>query len=87
MTRIASPVLMIRERDRSTEGTRRAHTAQTAIDSHLVADAAGRCTACGEPEPCSTRRRAYEELFGVGALPQRRPNALLGVLTRPRIFA
>ncbi len=44
------------------------------IERHTVGTPAGRCAACGEPEPCRTRNAAHAALWVAGRhLPRRRP--------------
>ena len=43
------------------------------LQRHLVATRGGRCDACGEQEPCSTRQRLAAALADAGHLPRRRP--------------
>lgn len=49
-----------------------APAAQLVIEAHLNSDAGGRCTGCGEIEPCPQRNLAHAALLGHGLLPQRR---------------
>lgn len=50
-------------------------TAQRVLDRHVIADAGGRCAACGEMEPCRHRVLAQIALLSHGRLPRRRPMA------------
>jgi hypothetical protein len=49
--------------------------AQLVIDKHIQTDAGGRCTQCGEVEPCSSRQAAHLAFETYGGLPRRRQGA------------
>jgi hypothetical protein len=54
--------------------------AQFLLEQHI--SRTGRCTACGEPEPCGTTVEAQKLMARYGRLPRRRPG-----LTRPDLCA
>ena len=54
-----------------------ARSAHRIIGVHTGSDAAGRCRACLEFEPCRQRTLAHMALLGHGELPRRRPGAAL----------
>ena len=45
--------------------------AQAELYEHLLGDTGGRCTLCGEPEPCRRRNAVTTTILGYGRLPQR----------------
>lgn len=61
--------------------------AQTELYEHLLADAGGRCTGCGELEPCRRRNALTITILGYGSLPRRRPGRTKAGLRRKVIPA
>jgi hypothetical protein len=47
---------------------------QEELERHLVTGLDGRCTACGDPEPCRRRYELSAAFFACGVLPRRRPS-------------
>jgi hypothetical protein len=45
---------------------------QEELERHLVTGLDGRCTACGNPEPCRRRYELSAAFFACGVLPKRR---------------
>jgi hypothetical protein len=56
--------------------------AQAELYEHLLADAGGRCTSCGEREPCSRRNALNATILDYGQLPKRRPGRTKAGLRR-----
>ncbi|GLY08612.1 hypothetical protein [Actinoplanes sp. NBRC 101535] len=49
--------------------------AQSQLDRHIAPSADGRCSVCGEEDPCSPRRVALRVFGRYGILPRRWPGA------------
>ena len=49
--------------------------AEAELYRHLTTRPDGRCTACGQLEPCDARYRAQAVFLHYGVLPKRRPGA------------
>jgi hypothetical protein len=55
---------------------------QAELYEHLFVDAGGRCTGCGELEPCRRRYELHQALLRYGCLPRRVPGITKAGLRR-----
>jgi hypothetical protein len=57
----------------SSDVVRRLDQIQDELYLHLTGDGFGRCTSCGEIEPCLSREKLAVAILAYGVLPRRRP--------------
>ncbi len=59
---------------------------ETELRRHLLATPGGRCTACGEYEPCRQRLELSWQLALLGRLPRRQPGVLGALVFGALVF-